>query len=226
METSETIKGIATALAKAQATMHGATRDRKNPAFKSDYATLSSVIEAARGPLTENGIAFIQSPGAMEDGGVPVTTTFVHGETGEWFRSRVVMPVRDRNNPQAVGSAITYGCRYSLMAMLGLPPVDDDGNAAAQGNGRSEPVRREPPKAEKPREPTDAEKAAAAEIEEAFDACETEEELEAAREANVQPLGMLPDALKARLRKVYGMKREILRNFAADEQEPQREAAE
>jgi hypothetical protein len=135
MQTSETIKEIATALAKAQAAMHGATKDGKNPAFKSTYATLSNVIEAARGPLTENGIAFIQSPGAMEEGGITITTSLVHS-SGEWFKSTITMPVRDRNNPQAVGGAITYACRYSLMAMLGLPPVDDDGNAAAQGGPR------------------------------------------------------------------------------------------
>lgn len=221
MQTSESIKEIATALAKAQAAMHGATKDRKNPAFKSDYATLSSVIEAARGPLTENGIAFVQSPGALDDAGVPVTTTLVHS-SGEWFKSTVYMPVRDRNNPQAVGSAITYGCRYSLMAMLGLPPVDDDGNAAAQGgprpNGNGNGAKAGPPvefsSGRKPApEPTDEQINAAAKIENAFADAETMEDLDAARAKHSDDIASLPDDLKARLRKIYAFKKEAMAAF-------------
>ena len=208
MQHSESIKEIATALAKAQAAMHGATKDGKNPAFKSSYASLSSVIEAARGPLTENGICFIQAPGAMEDGGISVTTTLMHS-SGEWIASRVVMPVKDRNNPQAVGSAITYSARYSLMAMLGLPPVDDDGNAASQGNGN-----RTPPPPAAPPAPTDAEKLTADEIETAFDSAETMPALEAIRIELAPDLEKLPEVLKLRLRRVYGLKRKVLETFS------------
>jgi hypothetical protein len=209
MQHSESIKEIATALAKAQAAMHGATKDGKNPAFKSSYASLSSVIEAARGPLTENGICFIQAPGAMEDGGISVTTTLMHS-SGEWIASRVVMPVKDRNNPQAVGSAITYSARYSLMAMLGLPPVDDDGNAASQGNGN----RAAPPPPAAPPEPTSAERNTADEIETAFDSAETMPALEAIRVELAPDLEKLPEVLKLRLRRVYGLKRKVLETFS------------
>ena len=208
MQHSESIKEIATALAKAQATMHGAAKDRKNPAFKSEYATLASVVEAARGPLTENGICFIQSPGAMEEGGISVATTLVH-TSGEWFKSTVTMPVKDRSNAQAVGSAITYGCRYSLMAMLGLPPVDDDGNAASQGNSNRSAL---PPAA--PPAPTDAEKLTAEEIETAFDSAETMPALEAIRVELAPDLEKLPEVLKLRLRRVYGLKRKVLETFS------------
>jgi hypothetical protein len=209
MQHSESIKEIATALAKAQATMHGAAKDRKNPAFKSEYATLASVVEAARGPLTENGICFIQSPGAMEEGGISVATTLVH-TSGEWFKSTVTMPVKDRSNAQAVGSAITYGCRYSLMAMLGLPPVDDDGNAASQGNGNRAP----PPPPAAPPEPTADEKKTAEEIETAFDSAETMPALEAIRLELAPDLEKLPEVLKLRLRRVYGLKRKVLETFS------------
>jgi hypothetical protein len=208
MQHSESIKEIATALAKAQAAMHGATKDGKNPAFKSSYASLSSVIEAARGPLTENGICFIQAPGAMEDGGIAVTTTLMHS-SGEWIASRVVMPVKDRNNPQAVGSAITYSARYSLMAMLGLPPVDDDGTAASAGNGNHAPAR---PAAHPA--PTAAEKTTADEIEVAFDSAETMAALEAIRKELTPDIDRLPEDLKLRLRRVYGLKRKVLETFA------------
>jgi hypothetical protein len=138
IETSDTIKNIAAALAKAQATMHGATKDRTNPAYKSTYATMASVLEAARGPLTENGISFMQSPGVVtQEGLLPIETRFWHGASGEWIKASFAVPIQKRD-PQGFGSATTYGCRYAMMAALGLPPVDDDGEAA-KGNSRPPP---------------------------------------------------------------------------------------
>jgi hypothetical protein len=146
MEHSESIKQIAAALAKAQSVMHGATKDRTNPAFKTAYATLQSVIEAARGPLNENGISFLQSPGAIDDNTISITTTLLH-ESGEWLRERFCIPFEKRT-PQSVGSAISYGRRYALMSFLGMPAVDDDGEAAMpreQPRPSTKPHRLEPP---------------------------------------------------------------------------------
>jgi hypothetical protein len=119
--------------------MHGATKDRTNPAFKATYATLASVIEAARGPLTENGIAFTQAPGLVtETNMLPIETVLWHGESGEWIKTTFAVPILKRD-PQGFGSATTYGCRYSLMAALGLPAVDDDGEAAGKANALARP---------------------------------------------------------------------------------------
>jgi hypothetical protein len=41
------------------------------------------------------------------------------------------MPVAKQNDPQAVGSAITYARRYAVSSILSLNVSDDDGNAAA-----------------------------------------------------------------------------------------------
>jgi len=35
-------------------------------------------------------------------------------------------------NPQKVGSAVTYAKRYTLQAVYGLPSEDDDGNEASK----------------------------------------------------------------------------------------------
>lgn len=146
MRTSETIKEIAASLAKAQAAMTGAAKDAKNPAFKSTYATLASVIEAARGPLTENGIAYIQAP-SLDEHGLSVTTTLLHS-SGEWISNVLTLPLIKRD-AHGIGSATTYACRYSLMALLGLPPVDDDGNAAIG----EDPSRRRAVQVERAKEP-------------------------------------------------------------------------
>jgi hypothetical protein len=126
IEMSNEIGTLSAALAKAQAEMGNATKDANNPAFKTKYATLEAVVEAAK-PLARHGIACMQFPTLVGDGAVAVTTMLSLGE--QWIRSTLAVPVTKRD-AQGLGSAITYGRRYSLMSVLGIAPEDDDGNAA------------------------------------------------------------------------------------------------
>lgn len=144
IEHSPEFTTLAAALVKAQSMLTGAKRDAKNPHFRSTYATLETVIETAKPALQESGVAFIQAPGALIDGALEVTTMLVHGDTGQWIRSTLHVPLQ-KHDPQGVGSAITYACRYSLMAMLGLPPTDDDGEAA-MARGDEKPLNLPKPK--------------------------------------------------------------------------------
>jgi hypothetical protein len=126
---SEQINELATALAKAQAKIEGATKDKTNPHFRSSYADLASVWDACRSALTSNGLSVSQTAGASEDGRVRVTTILMHS-SGQWLCDDLVMkPVKD--DPQGVGSCITYARRYALAAIVGVAPEDDDGNAAS-----------------------------------------------------------------------------------------------
>lgn len=133
IEHSSDITKIATALHAAQGSLSVVVKDAKNPAFKSRYATLEAVIDAAKPALQSAGIAFTQAPGALIDGALEVTTMLIHAESGQWMRSTLHVPLGKRD-PQGVGSAITYACRYSLMAALGLPPADDDAEGAMDRN--------------------------------------------------------------------------------------------
>lgn len=146
MRTSESIAAISAALAKAQGAMGGAVKDRQNPHFRSDYATLASVIDAGRAALATNGLACVQGLSAAPDGLI-VTTRLVHA-SGEWIEEELCIPVAKRD-AQGLGSAATYGRRYALAAMLGIAQVDDDGNAAVSGPATTY----KPPKA--PAAPTD-----------------------------------------------------------------------
>ncbi len=132
IEMSEKPGELFKALKAVQASIDGVAKDAKNPHFKSRYATLEAVIDTARPALQANGLAFTQAPGALVDGAVEITTMLMH-EGGAWMRSTLHVPLQKRD-PQGVGSAITYGCRYALMATLGLPPIDDDGEAAIDRN--------------------------------------------------------------------------------------------
>jgi len=123
------VKGIATALAKAQLQMGKALKTSTNPHFKSKYADLASVMDACMEALNSNGIAVIQPVETETENGLSVTTVFIHGESGESLHNYVPLVV-SKNDMQGYGSAITYARRYGLMMMAGLAAEDDDGEAA------------------------------------------------------------------------------------------------
>lgn len=131
VEHSRQFEKFAEALALAQLEIEGADKDNQNPHFKSKYATLASVWDACHGPLNRQGIAILQVPGANA-GGTSVLYTWLIHKSGQWFRGEwKIKPTQD--TPQGVGSAVTYARRYSLAAMTGVAPKDDDddGNSAS-----------------------------------------------------------------------------------------------
>jgi len=135
MQKSESIKNIAKALIEFQSKVSKIKKDAKNPFFKSNYASLSNIQDAISNPLSESGLAYSQSPTGVNG----LCTILIHAESGEYFMDEFIMPVSKQNDPQAVGSAITYAKRYSLSSVLGLNiDEDDDGNKAA--NKQDAPV--------------------------------------------------------------------------------------
>ena len=128
MKQSESIASLAPALVKALGEMRGVAKDSKNPHFKNDYASLEAVIDVARPVLGAHGLAFMQGLGEYAAGAMTVSTRILH-ESGEWIESDFQMPV-SKADPQGTASASTYARRYSLMSILGLPAVDDDGEAS------------------------------------------------------------------------------------------------
>lgn len=142
---SKTIGSFAAALAKAQGDMTGAAKDRENPHFKSRYADLASVWDACRKPLSANGIAVIQRVRTDED--VVVCDTMLIHASGEWMGEELRLPVL-QPTPQGIGSVITYARRYSLSAMVGVAPDDDDDGEAAMG--RAPQSFQRPPQQQRP----------------------------------------------------------------------------
>lgn len=139
LDESPTLGALAAALAKAQGAMANASKDKLNPHFRSRYADLASTWDACREALSSNGLAIIQAPGNVT-GGVRLTTTLVHS-SGEYVRARFSAPVREQT-AQGYGSALTYLRRYSLAAIVGVAPdEDDDGNHAS---GRPSPPTPQP----------------------------------------------------------------------------------
>ena len=144
---SESLSSIAPDLVKAQAGINGVAKDGNNPIFRSKYITLDSILLAVRPVLSGCNIFLSQSVDqhSENDGvinGVTVRSTLIHS-SGEWIANEVTVPVnpivgRDGKvqpvDAHRVGSAITYGRRYSLSALLAIgeaSDTDDDGNTAS-----------------------------------------------------------------------------------------------
>ena len=136
IRTSETIGTLAGALAKAQARITpvvaaetAKVRMKAGGEYSYKYAHLAAVLDACRLPIAENGLALVQFPRLVGDF-VVVTTLLVHA-SGEYLSSDLALRP-DTLAPQSIGSAITYARRYSVLAMIGIAPEEDDDGQAAQ----------------------------------------------------------------------------------------------
>lgn len=125
---SDQINELAKALCKAQGKIKHAVKDSANPFFRSKYADLTSVWDAIRDAFQGEGLAVAQCPQVLDSGAAVLETTLMHS-SGQWISSRVPLnPVK--NDPQGIGSAITYARRYALQSIAGVCADDDDGEAA------------------------------------------------------------------------------------------------
>jgi len=123
------MKELATALAKAQAEFTTVPQSGFNPHFKNKFSTLEDCINMTRPILSKHGLAISQMPNTL-DGQYVLTTILMH-ESGESIVSNQPV-VSMKQDPQSLGSALSYCRRYSLTGVLSLASGDfeDDGNAA------------------------------------------------------------------------------------------------
>jgi hypothetical protein len=141
MRHSETLGAIAPALVKALSEIGGVEKAANNPFFKSKYATLENVIDASKPILARHGLSVMQFPGPFVSGALSLETVILH-ESGEWLSGDEAFGIAaGKQDPQAVGSALTYARRYAQMAVLNIPAVDDDGEGAMNRQKAAEPKR-------------------------------------------------------------------------------------
>lgn len=125
---SPTLDKLVAALAAAQGKMGVALKESQNPHLKNKYADLESVVEAVRGPLSETGLAFTHT--TLPGQGVVTIRCYLFHASGQWLSSDWTTDTSKSSGPQAWGSLLTYGRRYTLMAIAGIAPGEDDGEAA------------------------------------------------------------------------------------------------
>jgi len=130
MKTSENVELISAAMVAMQAESEHANFDSKNPHFKSKYASLAEVIDTAKPVLAKHGLAIVQMPAFRADIG-PVLCTRVLHTSGQFFEDDMILnPIK--NDPQGIGSALTYMRRYSIPGICMVASEDDDdGNRAS-----------------------------------------------------------------------------------------------
>jgi len=131
---SEKIDLISPALLKAQKQIGSAKKGSENPFFHSKYADLGSIMEACKDALNDNGI-FVLQP-VMDN----VVETILQHESGQWMASSTPIVCVAQNDPQKLGSAISYARRYGLQSMLFIPAEDDDANSATPKAQATAPV--------------------------------------------------------------------------------------
>lgn len=129
---SEQLNEYYAAMAKAQAQMKPAVKNKTNPFFNSRFADLDSVMDAIRGPLTANGLSVNQESVLLEGTNEWVLRTEIGHVSGQFRASHY--PIKTgKADAQGFGGGMTYARRYALSAMVGVTTdEDDDGNSAAE----------------------------------------------------------------------------------------------
>jgi hypothetical protein len=142
------------ALTAAKKDIPAIQKDADNPYFKSKYATLDAITKAITKPLAERGLMHTFRVDDSSPAKILIEAIICH-EGGETLSSGIMAFNPTKADPQGQGSALTYGMRYTLTAVLGLSTVeDDDGNAASQSERgqRKPPSKKKTPPPEKPKE--------------------------------------------------------------------------
>lgn len=93
--------------------------------YSYSYASLPQVTEMARSVFAEHDLAIHQSVSENANGSKITVVTRIWHSSGQWIESDPT-PMPAAGGAQDVGSSITYGRRYSLMAILGIATTDDD----------------------------------------------------------------------------------------------------
>ena len=117
---------LTAALIAAQEDFEAVVKGTINPHFNKRYADLATVLAAIKPALLRHGILLTQ-PIVREDDGLVLQTILTH-ISGEVMLSEVPLPMP--TNWQRWGSDLTYARRYTVMALVGAAPEDDDGNDA------------------------------------------------------------------------------------------------
>jgi hypothetical protein len=101
------------------------SKDSTNPFYKSKYFDINQLLENIEVELEKEKILILQP---IQDD--KVTTQLINlEEPFEVVTSSISLPAL--NDPQKIGSAVTYYRRYTLQSLLALQAEDDDGNKAS-----------------------------------------------------------------------------------------------
>lgn len=112
------------------------SKDSENPFFKSKYFDINKLLETIKPVLNEMKIVILQPLRNVE--GRPAVGTVLYDTESKKTLLDDTITLPDLQDPQKMGSAITYYRRYGLQSALGLEAEDDDGNLASNKTVKEE----------------------------------------------------------------------------------------
>jgi len=115
-----------------QSEICGLKKNTNNPFFKSKYINLGSIVNAIKPVLHKNDCYSTHKVNINGEGNPFLVTEIAYKDGTVLLSCASPLPVKDGNDPQKLGSAITYMRRYNLTALLEIEEDDDDGNSANQ----------------------------------------------------------------------------------------------
>jgi len=129
------MKNLAEALVAAQGELHNLSKDAQGYGY--EYLTLPKLIDETRPVLQKHGLAVVQRMAVVGEGQPAVCTMLLHksGESIEGTYPISAVTMKQCNDAQQLGAAVTYARRYSLAALLNIC-ADTDNDAASIGSGK------------------------------------------------------------------------------------------
>lgn len=109
-------------------------KDAKNPHHNSKFASLESVFDVINDHLHKHNLVIMQYTHHCGEHWLLTTeVTTADGKEQKIIQTPLLGIEGSKNPMQALGSAITYARRYSIMALFKLAPTDDDAEHAGAG---------------------------------------------------------------------------------------------
>tara|TARA_R100000951_G_scaffold83577_1_gene71332 strand:+ start:357 stop:857 length:501 start_codon:yes stop_codon:yes gene_type:complete len=118
---------IYTKLAAVKKEIGAISKDSTNPFFKSKYFDINGLLKHVEPLLDKNGLLLLQPIVKGE-----VFSEIIDVKDGQSVTSSMLLP--NIEDPQKLGSAVTYYRRYTLQSLLGLQAEDDDANVASKAS--------------------------------------------------------------------------------------------
>jgi hypothetical protein len=118
---------IYTKLAAVKKEIGAISKDSTNPFFKSKYFDINGLLKHVEPLLDKNGLLLLQPIIKGE-----VVSEIIDIESGDKVDSSLALP--EINDPQRIGSCVSYYRRYTLQSLIGLQSIDDDANIASKAS--------------------------------------------------------------------------------------------
>jgi len=109
----------------AKQSIKGVVKNATNPHLKRNYADINSIIDTVEPILLDCGLLLMQP---VKNG--KVYTEIIDIESEDVIDSYIELPLI--TDSQKLGGAITYFRRYTLVSLLSLQAIDDDGHQASR----------------------------------------------------------------------------------------------